>query len=142
MGAKEATGQLFGPASRGRDHWIRVFNGRAKWEVMSAGSTPDGRATTIPIRGGREIGPPLFYRILQTIGDRRGALRSIAIDRAYFNSPSNSMYIRRMSSGRFCAQRVQYWNMPSSVTRVADSSGTLESCRRFPSETTFSTAIR
>jgi len=28
----------------------------------------DGRATTIPIHGAREIGPPLFYRILQQLG--------------------------------------------------------------------------
>ena len=28
----------------------------------------DGRATTIPIHGGREIGPPLFYRLLQQLG--------------------------------------------------------------------------
>lgn len=25
----------------------------------------DGRAVTIPVHGGREIGPPLFYRILE-----------------------------------------------------------------------------
>jgi predicted RNA binding protein YcfA (HicA-like mRNA interferase family) len=29
---------------------------------------PNGRATTIPIHGGREIGPPLFYRILDQLG--------------------------------------------------------------------------
>jgi predicted RNA binding protein YcfA (HicA-like mRNA interferase family) len=29
---------------------------------------PDGRATTIPIHGGRQIGPPLFYRILNQLG--------------------------------------------------------------------------
>jgi predicted RNA binding protein YcfA (HicA-like mRNA interferase family) len=28
---------------------------------------PDGRAVTIPIHGGREIGPPLFYRILDQL---------------------------------------------------------------------------
>ena len=28
----------------------------------------DGRATTIPIHGGREIGPPLLYRILKQLG--------------------------------------------------------------------------
>ena len=33
---------------------------------------PDGRATTIPIHGGREIGPPLFNRILAQLGiDRK-----------------------------------------------------------------------
>jgi predicted RNA binding protein YcfA (HicA-like mRNA interferase family) len=29
---------------------------------------PDGRATTIPIHGGRQIGPPLFHRILGQLG--------------------------------------------------------------------------
>ena len=29
---------------------------------------PDGRATTIPIHGGRQIGPPVFYRILEQLG--------------------------------------------------------------------------
>ena len=29
---------------------------------------PDGRSTTIPIHGGRQIGPPLFYRILNQLG--------------------------------------------------------------------------
>ena len=28
----------------------------------------DGRATTIPVHGGRDIGPPLFYRILEQLG--------------------------------------------------------------------------
>jgi predicted RNA binding protein YcfA (HicA-like mRNA interferase family) len=29
---------------------------------------PDGRLETIPIHGGREIGPPLFFRILKQLG--------------------------------------------------------------------------
>ena len=29
---------------------------------------PDGRSVTIPIHGGREIGVPLFYRILSQLG--------------------------------------------------------------------------
>jgi len=29
---------------------------------------PDGRVLTIPIHGGREIGPPLFFRILKQLG--------------------------------------------------------------------------
>ena len=29
---------------------------------------PDGRAVTIPIHGGREIGPPLFQKILRQLG--------------------------------------------------------------------------
>ena len=28
----------------------------------------DGRAVTIPIHGGRSIGPPLFYKILRQLG--------------------------------------------------------------------------
>ncbi len=28
----------------------------------------DGRAVTIPIHGGREIGPPLFHKILAAMG--------------------------------------------------------------------------
>src|SRR4051812_9166309 len=29
---------------------------------------PDGRATTIPMHGGQEIGPPLFHRIVSQLG--------------------------------------------------------------------------
>jgi predicted RNA binding protein YcfA (HicA-like mRNA interferase family) len=29
---------------------------------------PDGRTATIPVHGGREIGPPLFYKILRQLG--------------------------------------------------------------------------
>ncbi|MFI5057521.1 MAG: type II toxin-antitoxin system HicA family toxin [Candidatus Acidiferrales bacterium] len=29
---------------------------------------PGGRAVTIPMHGGREIGPPLFYKILRQLG--------------------------------------------------------------------------
>jgi predicted RNA binding protein YcfA (HicA-like mRNA interferase family) len=29
---------------------------------------PDGRAVTIPIHGGQEIGPPLFGKILRQLG--------------------------------------------------------------------------
>jgi predicted RNA binding protein YcfA (HicA-like mRNA interferase family) len=28
----------------------------------------DGRAVTIPIHGGKEIGPPLFFKILRQLG--------------------------------------------------------------------------
>jgi hypothetical protein len=31
-------------------------------------ATPDGRATTIPVHGGNEIGPPLFHRIVSQLG--------------------------------------------------------------------------
>lgn len=29
---------------------------------------PDGRAVTIPIHGGKSIGPPLFFKILRQLG--------------------------------------------------------------------------
>ena len=29
---------------------------------------PDGRAVTIPLHGGREIGPPLIFKILRQLG--------------------------------------------------------------------------
>jgi predicted RNA binding protein YcfA (HicA-like mRNA interferase family) len=29
---------------------------------------PDGRTVTIPLHGGREIGPPLFFKILKQLG--------------------------------------------------------------------------
>ena len=29
---------------------------------------PDGRAVTIPIHGGKEIGPPLYFKILRQLG--------------------------------------------------------------------------
>ena len=29
---------------------------------------PDGRSVTIPIHGGKEIGPPLFHKILRQLG--------------------------------------------------------------------------
>jgi predicted RNA binding protein YcfA (HicA-like mRNA interferase family) len=29
---------------------------------------PDGRATTIPVHGSRELGPPIFHRILRQLG--------------------------------------------------------------------------
>ncbi|HEV3219001.1 MAG TPA: type II toxin-antitoxin system HicA family toxin [Candidatus Acidoferrales bacterium] len=29
---------------------------------------PDGRAVTIPVHGGQEIGPPLFFKILRQLG--------------------------------------------------------------------------
>ncbi|HLE68150.1 MAG TPA: type II toxin-antitoxin system HicA family toxin [Vicinamibacteria bacterium] len=28
----------------------------------------DGRAVTIPVHGGKEIGPPLFHKILRQLG--------------------------------------------------------------------------
>ena len=31
-------------------------------------SHPDGRAVTIPVHGGRSIGPPLYFKILRQLG--------------------------------------------------------------------------
>jgi predicted RNA binding protein YcfA (HicA-like mRNA interferase family) len=41
---------------------IRQTDGHERW------NHPDGRAVTIPVHGGREIGPPLFYKILRKLG--------------------------------------------------------------------------
>jgi predicted RNA binding protein YcfA (HicA-like mRNA interferase family) len=40
----------------------RQTGGHERWQHS------DGRATTIPLHGGGEIGPPLFYRILSQLG--------------------------------------------------------------------------
>ena len=40
----------------------RETGSHERWKHM------DGRATTIPIHGGKQIGPPLFYRILDQLG--------------------------------------------------------------------------
>ena len=39
---------------------------------------PDGRATTIPVHGGREIGPPLFLKILRQLGVSLDEFRELA----------------------------------------------------------------
>jgi predicted RNA binding protein YcfA (HicA-like mRNA interferase family) len=41
---------------------LRQTGGHERWGHV------DGRAVTIPIHGGREIGPPLFHRILEELG--------------------------------------------------------------------------
>jgi len=41
---------------------IRQTGSHERW------NRPDGRAVTIPVHGGREIGPPLFYKILRQLG--------------------------------------------------------------------------
>lgn len=38
---------------------------------------PDGQSVTIPIHGGREIGPPLFDKILQQLGIDREEFRNL-----------------------------------------------------------------
>jgi predicted RNA binding protein YcfA (HicA-like mRNA interferase family) len=40
----------------------RTTGGHERW------NHPDGRAVTIPVHGGREIEPPLFYKILRQFG--------------------------------------------------------------------------
>ena len=44
------------------------MSGDGRPEAMSAGVHKDGRAVTIPIHGGREIGPPLYHKILSQLG--------------------------------------------------------------------------
>ncbi len=41
---------------------IRQTGSHERW------NHPDGRAMTIPVHGGREIGPPLFYKIIRQLG--------------------------------------------------------------------------
>jgi len=41
---------------------IRQTGSHERW------NHPDGRAVTIPIHGGREIGPPLYNKILAQLG--------------------------------------------------------------------------
>ena len=38
---------------------------------------PDGRAVTIPVHGGREIGPPLFQKILRQLGVTLGEFQEL-----------------------------------------------------------------
>ena len=38
---------------------------------------PDGRAVTIPIHGGKEIGPPLFQKILRQLGVSLGEFQKL-----------------------------------------------------------------
>ncbi len=38
---------------------------------------PDGRSVTIPVHGGREIGPPLFYKILRQLGVSQGEFEKL-----------------------------------------------------------------
>jgi hypothetical protein len=45
-----------------------ALSGDGRPEAMSAGVHKDGRAVTIPIHGGREIGPPLYHKILSQLG--------------------------------------------------------------------------
>jgi predicted RNA binding protein YcfA (HicA-like mRNA interferase family) len=42
--------------------WRRKTGSHERW------IHPDGRAVTIPIHGGSEIGPPLFHKILAELG--------------------------------------------------------------------------
>jgi len=40
---------------------------------------PDRRSVTIPLHGGREIGPPLFFKILRTAWRQRGRISKSAL---------------------------------------------------------------
>ena len=40
----------------------RVTGSHERW------NHPDGRAVTIPLHGGREIGPPLIFKIFRQLG--------------------------------------------------------------------------
>jgi predicted RNA binding protein YcfA (HicA-like mRNA interferase family) len=43
----------------------RQTGGHERW------NHPDGRAVTIPLHGGSEIGPPLFFKIVRQMGISR-----------------------------------------------------------------------
>lgn len=43
-------------------HRTRQTGSHERW------NHPDGRAVTIPLHGGRQIGPPLFFKILRQLG--------------------------------------------------------------------------
>ena len=45
---------------------------------------PDGRTVTTPLHGGREISPPLFFKILRRLGIAKKIFRSCdRVPRAY-----------------------------------------------------------
>jgi predicted RNA binding protein YcfA (HicA-like mRNA interferase family) len=58
----------------GRAEEFRRVAGRLGFELQrQTGSHerwthPDGRTVTIPVHGGKEVGPPLFFRILSRLG--------------------------------------------------------------------------
>ncbi len=54
--------QFQGVAARLGFRKTRTTGSHERW------NHPDGRAVTIPIHGGREIGPPLFLKILRQLG--------------------------------------------------------------------------
>ena len=60
------------PSATARD-FQRVASGLGFARRRQTGSHerwihPDGRTVTIPLHGGREIGPPLFFKILRQLG--------------------------------------------------------------------------
>jgi len=54
--------QLQAVATRLGFHKTRTTGSHERW------NHEDGRAVTIPIHGGREIGPPLLFKILRQLG--------------------------------------------------------------------------
>jgi predicted RNA binding protein YcfA (HicA-like mRNA interferase family) len=60
------------PSATARD-FQRVASGLGFTRRRQTGSHerwihPDGHTVTIPLHGGREIGPPLFFKILRQLG--------------------------------------------------------------------------
>ena len=60
------------PSARARD-FQRVAGKLGFVSARTTGSHErwvhsDGRAVTIPLHGGKEIGPPLFFKILRQLG--------------------------------------------------------------------------
>ena len=51
--------------------WTRQTGCHDRW------NHPDGRAVTIPIHGGREIGPPLYFKILRQLGVNENEFRAL-----------------------------------------------------------------
>jgi len=47
------------------------FERRRKTGSHERWTHQDGRAVTIPVHGGKEIGPPLYHRILRQLGVSR-----------------------------------------------------------------------
>jgi len=50
---------------------VRQTGSHERW------ANPDGRTVTIPIHGGREIGPPLYSKILAQLGVTPEEFRSL-----------------------------------------------------------------
>jgi predicted RNA binding protein YcfA (HicA-like mRNA interferase family) len=57
------------PSAKARDFQrVAVFLGFLLKRTSGGHEHREGRLLTIPIHGGREIGPPLFFKILHQLG--------------------------------------------------------------------------